>query len=276
MKKIGVIILNYKTYQMTISLIKMFKMLNDKDICFEIVVIDNNSNNGSYEKINAYIKNNENIHLFKSKNNAGYASGNNIGLRYCYSQGIKYALVTNNDIEITSIDVIKNMISVIENNPNCAAVSPIIKDKDGKKDPPIYFKKPNFSDLTFNIYKNRKERFEFDENKTCKIYAPRGSFMLVELNSLNQIDYLDENTFLYYEEPILAERLLSIGKECWHCGNAFVIHNHGKTISSVMKKKKTCNILCESLDYYLSTYRKMNIFERKICVFVRFAVFMRR
>ena len=32
--------------------------------------------------------------------------------------------------------------------------------------------------------------------------------MMVDLDKMNEVDYFDEKTFLYCEEPILAERLL--------------------------------------------------------------------
>lgn len=276
MQKIGIVILNYNTFQMTIALIKNLKAIQNEDIRFEIVVVDNGSQNDSVKMIKRYIKDDGSIYFIQNVNNLGYAGGNNIGLKYCRSLGLEYALVTNNDIEISSINCILSMINVMKKETHCAAVSPRIISKEGKKDPPIYFRKPEFKDFTYGIVGNQKERFRFDEFRTCRIYAPRGSFMLLKLKALEQIGYLDENTFLYYEEPIMAERLLLKGFECWHCGEETVIHNHGKTISSVLKKKRTCQILCESLDYYLKEYRKMNTFKRKICIVFRTLVYMRR
>ena len=93
--------------------------------------------------------------------------------------------------------------------------------------------------------------------------------MLVDNKVIEAAGYLDEATFLYYEEPILAERILANNKFCWHCGEAEVLHNHSVTISSSMKKKQIAETVCKSYQYYLEHYRKMNPFEIRICVLIR-------
>lgn len=274
--KIAFVILNYNTYDMTLKLVNNIERIIPDRADVEIIVVDNKSTNESATVLDNASKKRGRYYFIANDKNAGYAAGNNIGIKYAINNGAEYIIVTNNDIEIESYDTIKKMVGLMRVNKQIGAISPQIVSKDGKKDPPLYVSKPTFWDMTFGIILSHKKRFQFNENKNCKIYAPRGSFMLLRALMMQQIDYLDEGTFLYYEEPILAERLNTINAECWFCGDAKVIHNHGKTITTSIKKKQTCKILCESFDYYLKKYRKFGLFKRKSCVSFRWMSYMLR
>lgn len=276
MQETAIIILNYNTYDMTLDLIDELFSICPQERC-QIIVIDNASPNESAEVLEKKAEMNGKFIFIKNDKNGGYAAGNNIGLRYAVGHGFKYSLVINNDIEIDSYNQIANMIELMEKTTSIGAVSPRIIGKDGKKDPPIYFKKPSFWDLSFGIKANNKQRYQFDENRNAKIYAPRGSCMLLRNEDIKLINFLDEHTFLYYEEPILAERLDMIGKNCWLCGESEVIHNHAVTISKAINKKKIIETITNSYKYYLSSYRKFNKIQVAICLGIRkIAIAVRR
>lgn len=268
MKKLAIIILNYCTFQMTVSLTDHLSKICPDDMC-EIIVVDNASPNESAKELEAASENGEKFVFLKNAQNSGYAAGNNVGLKYAAENGFAYSLVINNDIEIENFRILESMIRLMDENEKIGAVSPRIVGKDKKKDPPIYFKKPTFWDLSFGIRANQKQRYAFDEKRNVRIYAPRGSCMLLRNSALKQVDYLDEYTFLYYEEPILAERLEAIHSECWLCGSSVVIHNHAVTIKKAINKKKIIDTVARSYRYYLSEYRKFNWVQVKICVLIR-------
>lgn len=274
--KLSIVILNYNTYEMTLKLIKNIEDIYSKKSSIEIIVVDNASSNESAEVLKEKSNDSRRFIFLKNKNNSGYAAGNNVGIRYALNNGADYVLISNNDIEIESADCINRMIQLMELNGNIGVVSPRIISKNGKKDPPLYFEKPSLWDMTFGIINSHKKRFRIDENVNRRIYAPRGSFMLLRAIDIKNVNYLDEGTFLYYEEPILAERLHKINKECWLCAESVVIHNHGKTISNTLQKKNTCKILCKSYGYYLKEYRNYNWLIRTICIKVRECSYMIR
>lgn len=241
----------------------------------KLIVVDNGSPNESQKILKEASKSEGFVMLF-SENNVGYAAGNNIGIRFAINKGADYILVSNNDIEVESPIVLQEMINLIDSNPSIGVVSPRIIGKDGRNDPPLYFKKPSFWDLSFGTVSFRRNRFRFNDQVNQQIYAPRGSFMLFRANVIHEIGLLDEKTFLYFEEPILAEMLNNFGYQVWHCGLSTVVHNHGETISSTFTKKDICNFLVNSLKYYLKHYRKMNTIKIAICVLFKKIVFLRR
>lgn len=270
---VAVIILNYNTYQLTIKEIE-----NIEDIVEEgqldIFIVDNCSTNESVEKLNGYL--NEGKKRFHHKytfisslENKGYAAGNNIGIKAAIDVGAKYSLIINNDILFTSSDTISKLYNYMEVNNNIGALSPRIVSKDGSHDKPIYYKRPSFWDLSFGIKSYVKKIKDQNDELIYEVYAPRGSCMMLRNEDLKRIGLLDEGTFLYYEEPILAESLHKLNKTVVNYGCVYVIHNHAETIKSNISKKRNREIVVRSMDYYLKKYRKFNVFERMICRLVR-------
>ena len=85
-----------------------------------------------------------------------------------------------------------------------------------------------------------------------------------------EVDFFDENTFLYYEENILGYKLKEKGYKQFLLPNCSYIHNHSisinKSIKSVSKRLKHAY---DSREYYCLQYLKINKLEQLIlhCTF---------
>lgn len=264
MEKVAIIILNYKSWKETlneVSICSNILKINSEDI----IVIDNASPNESVTQLKKESKKKGFIFL-QSKENKGYAAGNNIGMRYAYKNKYDYALILNNDILFDDENLIKKMLSVFFKDKAIAVVNTDVFSPDGhmfNRDA----KKPSFFDYTFGMiaYKN-KGRVIDDLGGYAYIYRPQGCCMMVDLKKLSIINYMDEHTFLYLEEPILAERLSQNGYKCALCTTAKIIHNHSETVNSVFDKKKRCKVVNASFRYYLKEYRHFNTVATNFCI----------
>lgn len=265
MKNIAIIILNYNTWELTIQLIKNIREIDSISTISDIVVVDNASTNNSKNelgKLSSYY----NYKLIENDHNDGYAAGNNIGLRYAYSKGYQYAFVVNNDIIFDDKDILTKLIKVFSQHQDIAVVSPDIHGPDGY----LYNRdrvRPTVWDMTLGaIAYKKKGRGEISKGQTwCYAYRPQGCCMLVDLNKLKEVDFLDEHTFLYCEEIILAERLLKKKYRCACCVETSVIHNHSYTVKKSLSKLKFIKINLDSFNYYLKEYRRLNILKRFVC-----------
>ena len=76
--RLGVVILNYKSYDVTLDCLSKLERLEQLD---DIVVVDNNSPNDSYQRLQA-AQPGHRWHLLQSGENRGYSAGNNVGIRY--------------------------------------------------------------------------------------------------------------------------------------------------------------------------------------------------
>ena len=269
MNELAVIILNYKTWSDTIKEIEHIHNLFNIDYD-NFVVIDNDSPNESYEKLNSY-KINKNIVLIKSDVNAGYARGNNIGLKYAYKQGYKYALIVNNDVEFTDKETLKTLVNCLEHDRKLAAINPDVCSQTGK----IYNRdaiRPSFFDMTICMisYIKKGRCLEMINNNYAYVYRPQGCCMLVRLEYLNNVEYFDEATFLYNEEIILAERLLQNEYQCGCVPNCRIIHKTSSTIKNVFNKEKILKYYLFGFKYYLKEYRGFGTIKTYFALFFYF------
>lgn len=261
MNKVAVIILNYKTWEDTLDEAETVHNCCGVDYS-NIIIVDNASPNESYKKLSEHID--DGYVLLKSDKNGGYAAGNNIALRYAYEKGYRYAWILNNDIIINDSDIIKKMIRVMEKDSSVAVINPDIYSPEGH----LFNRdavRPSFFDLTIGmlLYK-KKGRKLVDQGGYGYIYRPQGCCMLCDLKKMESVGFMDEHTFLYCEEIILAERLRKENYRCACCSESSVVHNHSKTVSSNIKKKEILKIKEESFKYYLREYRNYGVFRRCI------------
>ncbi len=266
MKKILVVILNYRTYKMTLNLIKELNYLDTS--LFDILVIDNCSKNESADILNKYAKK-YNYSFIKNSSNSGYASGNNIGIRQGIDLGYEYTLILNNDLKIIDKDFINKIYKKAEDNKNIACIGPKIYDINQNVVAP-YVNRPTFYTLTLGLIKEKKIRSKY-ENEICEVYRVFGCCMLLRNSAMNQIDCFDERTFLYCEEEILAEKLLKHNLITMYFPEASILHMESSTvgkkrgISSLAKIK----VINKSLSLYLDEYRKFNYWQRRIIIAIR-------
>jgi GT2 family glycosyltransferase len=118
--KVVVLILSYNgkhlLYDSIVSYLK-----NDYEN-FEVVVIDNGSNDGTYE----YVKENwENVKVLRSDVNLNYSGGFNFGLKFAFDgtyEKTDYVLISNNDV-LVDRHVISSLVQVAESDNNIGFVS---------------------------------------------------------------------------------------------------------------------------------------------------------
>ena len=100
----------------------------------------------------------------------------------------------------------------------------------------------------------------------CDIVS--GSCIMARSKTWQEINFFDENTFLYYEENILFEKLKHRNLKTALLTSVSVIH-----LGSVSVKKVTnitiLKIALDSMIYYLKTYRNANKFEIAIIKMIR-------
>lgn len=267
------IILNYNTYEMTLKIIDKLRNLNYSNL--DILVVDNNSSNESVKEL----KKNTNTGRFKlivNDTNGGYAVGNNIGLRFAVEHGYKYSWILNNDLIFDDSNILNVLITAAEADSKVACVGPRITDLNGNRVCP-YISRPNLWSLTFGMLKDKHERHKYIM-KSGIVYRVYGCCMLLKNSNMTEINYLDERTFLYCEEDILAERLLKIGCYSYYCADTSVVHLESMTVNREQGKKslKKIKIVMSSMNIYLKEYLHYGILARKYCMFFRGVIMLLR
>lgn len=218
-------VLNYNTYEKTKKCIE--SCLKQECDNLQVLLIDNKSTDGSFEKLKEEFR--DKIEYLQTGFNYGYAKGNNIGIRYCYEQGIAFSFILNSDTELVGDGLVCNMLKVMNSYQDCAVVAPLIYDVTKKglvlnENDSAYHKAlrlfrviPQNEVLSDNLY---------------KICEAQGSALLVDNSVFLKLGGFPEHYFMYCEECTFAKKVLWSGKRIyWYRSKEeYILHHHDRTI----------------------------------------------
>jgi GT2 family glycosyltransferase len=237
----AIIILNYLEWRDTVKCIDSIRASSGLDQT--IIVVDNASPNDSYEKLYILYENDDKVEIILSNVNGGYAAGNNIGLKYCVNAGYEFAIIANSDV-IFHEGTIEKLTSYIANNKYCAVVGPNVMNSDGsfnkvsrianRKLREVFFQ--NFRIDFFGYRSKVLSKYHYLHTpftESHSVHMVSGCCFCLSLNFVCKYGYLDEGTFLYFEEPILGLKISKANWYAYHLGDAYITHFHGGSTKSV-------------------------------------------
>ncbi len=109
------VILHYRAAEMTRTCVERIQALDGDNY---IVIVDNASPNGTGELLAEEYAGEDNITVLLNQENAGFARGNNLGIRWvCEHLEADYVVVLNNDVEILQKDFAVRIGEIYEENP---------------------------------------------------------------------------------------------------------------------------------------------------------------
>lgn len=273
MKKIRVIILNFHQIDATIECIKSLSQQNYPLV--DVVVVDNAPTAPEIEEIKQklpfYVK-----HVVNEKN-VGFAAGNNTGTQeFKDFLGPEYYFFLNNDTVLNDPQTIQSLVACLEADEKAAAVSPLINTLSSSvsvrnqiqvrrnaqfRDVVVAYS-PLLKRLPFlNKIYSRHVYAELSpiENKVYDVDTINGAAFLIKQTVYEQIGGIDENTFLYFEEIILGNKINFLGLKCMLDGRTIVEHHQG--LSSGKRKttigRKMFEYEVESQQYFCKKYLKV-------------------
>ena len=215
-----------------------------KEASFEIILIDNNSNNDeeSFLYLDKLLEYN-NVTVIKSKENLGFAKANNIGMEIAKGRNF---LILNPDV-IFYNNVVKILSDYLDNNETVGMVGPRVLNPDGSFQQPCLRGKPYPKDTLFHLIGLAKAfpkcealngyalwHINRDEINECG--ALSGCCMMLKKTLFEEIGGMDEQFFMYQEETDWGLRTAQVGKKTIYNPNAEVTHIGGVTTKSVQVK----------------------------------------
>jgi len=204
--KVAIIILNWNGLKDTIECLESVKKIDYLN--FEIIVVDNGSTDGSPEKIKEMFPD---ITLIRNKENLGYASGNNVGIRYALKNNAEYILMLNNDTVVDK-NILSIFVETIRKEENVGSLG-------GKV---FYYKKKNYIHSAGGIVNNIKGMLygfnrgegEIDYGQYEKIVSVdyiMGCALFFALSTIEKVGLFNEQFFLYCEDTDFGLRIKKAG-----------------------------------------------------------------
>lgn len=245
---VSVIIVNYKTCNLVVDCIRSIYNLTKK-VDFEIIVVDNNSDDGSVETIISLFPQ---VQVIPLKENIGFGKANNVGVEK--AQG-KYVFFLNSDTVLLN-DALCIFYEYMEANPQVgicggnlytAELSPNMS----------YAPFPSLLDEIISVSGliHRActiELFNHGEKKTIGGYIS-GADMFVR-RSLFSNEIFDPDFFMYYEDVELSYRVKKKGYEIHSIPEAKIIHLQGmSTGGGEMSESSKLYLIQSKLCYFKKT-----------------------
>ena len=235
---LSIIVISYNTKQITKDCLEsIIKSLKNSSINYEIIVIDNISNDDSLEMLRKYSNKYSNIELIENKENVGFGRANNQGVKLAKSD---YILFLNSDIIVLE-DAIEKLYNFYKQNENTINfLGGKLLNKDMTPQPssaPFYSLSVVFAALFV-----RGDYWGLTRNSPNTIKETdwvSGACIIAKKEYFNRISGFDERVFMYMDEVDLLYRAKKKGMSVYFYPEARFIHLG----SASSKGKKTYPIL---------------------------------
>lgn len=251
--KISIIIVNYNTCKLLDSCLSSLKHL-ELEVDSEVLVIDNASQDNSVPMVkNKYPW----VKIIPNDSNNGFAKANNQGIK---SSAGKYVLLLNSDTVVLE-GCLEKILSFMDNNPSAGISGCRILNSDRSLQLSCYHFPNIFSELMIfskGIIKDFWDPFTYFKNMQYwkhdsikQVDSLMGAFLCVRNEVFDEIGYLDENLFMYYEDIDFCRRLNKFSKyEVYYYPDSEIIHMGQGSSKQIMLKMKPCLNSFTSLRYY--------------------------
>lgn len=232
MTELSIIIVNYNVKQFLLNLVEsIYKAV--ASIPFEILVVDNASEDGSIETLKSKYPE---VHLIANKINVGFGAANNQAMQLAKG---KYLLLLNPDT-IVNEDTFAKMISFFNENKKVGIAGCKVLNADGTLQlacrrgfpgPWTSFTKVIGLSQLFPKSKlfARYNLTYLDENKSYEVDAVSGAFMMIRKEVYDKIGGFDQQFFMYGEDLDLCYRTQKAGYKVFYVHTTEIIHYKGES-----------------------------------------------
>lgn len=232
--ELSVVIINWNTGAMLRNCLRSV-MAAQRDAAAadsEIIVVDNNSSDGSVAALGADFPA---LRLIKNSENFGFARATNQGIRAGTG---RYVLLLNPDTEVLP-GALGEMLRFMKDRPEAGAVGAMLLNGDGSLQISAY-PEPTLLREAWRLFHLDKLRplgsypmARWRGTMPRQVDVLMGACIMLRREVLDQCGLLDERYFIYSEDQDLCRRLRSRGWRIFWLPTAKVVHFGGQSTRQV-------------------------------------------
>ncbi|WP_291810534.1 glycosyltransferase [Cellulomonas sp.] len=217
---VTVVLVNYRGADDTITCLRAFDDVDWPADRLELVVVDNDSGDGSAERIRDAVPG---AKVVESGANLGFAGGCNLGVEHAHGEWVAFL---NNDAR-PGTDWISAAVEVLQQDPTVGAVASKVLDWDGQL--------VDYVDGSLTWYgagyKREAEKPDSPEYDVPKdVLFGTGAAMFVPTDLYRKVGGFDERFFMFYEDVDLGWRLNLLGYRVRYVPGSVAYHKHHVTM----------------------------------------------
>jgi len=237
---LSVVIVSYNTRRLLEECLASI-YARTREVAFQVIVVDNNSADGSAELVRAAFPQ---VRLICNSENRGFAAANNQGFRI--AEG-RYILMLNSDTLILE-GALQKVVRYLDEQPKAAIAGCMLLNSDGslqksvRSFPTVWnlFCEASFLYRIFpdTVAFGRFYMTYFKYDSDQEVDWVSGAFLMFRRSILDQLDGLDEQYFMYTEETDFCYRAKQSGFSCWFVPTAQIIHHRFGSSTDEAKRIK--------------------------------------
>lgn len=196
---------------------------------YPVIVVDNNSSDGTYNLIETNFP--ETI-LLKQNKNLGFGQANNIGISHALKKGAEFVFLLNQDAYLSE-NCIRHLLYVYKNNKSYGILSPIHLNGDGTK------LDENFSNyVNYSSNPNFYSDYVLSERKVKELYEVpfvNAAGWLISKDCLLRVGGFDPIFFHYGEDDNYCQRVLYHNFKIGVVPEIFILHDREARVATEIK-----------------------------------------
>lgn len=237
--KLSVIIVNWNTAALLRAcLLSLRKAVTELAGGAEVIVVDNASSDGSAAMVRGEFPE---VRLIANDRNAGYAAGNNQGLRMAQGEAV---LLLNPDTEVPA-GALERLLNVLEAHPDVGAVAPRLIGPDGRPQASVRgFPAPGallaeclglaaLFPRSRRLGSYRLRHWPLDDERD--VDQPMMSCLLIRRQALDDVGLLDEAFPIFFNDVDWCYRARQRGWRIRFTPRVDVLHHGGASTSQVRR-----------------------------------------
>ena len=222
---ISIIIVNYKVKEYIIPCIESIYKHTSKSLRYEILVIDNNSNDGSIDAIKSQFSE---VKIYENTENIGFSKAVNQGAETAIG---KYIFILNPDTKLIE-DSISILFTFLEKHKTVAVAGPALVTESGIKQQ-SYWKEPTLINTILSIYHldflNYKKNYRNEiGDKTILVDSISGGAFFVQKDVFQNLNGYHPNLF-WMEDIDFCTKVRKLDNKIIYYPETKIIHYGGKS-----------------------------------------------
>ncbi len=259
-KEVSIIMVNWKVADLVIDNVRgLFE--NTKNLDLEVIVVDNNSEDGVEDKL----KNNfpqqlacGNLKFIQAGSNLGFAKANNLGVQCSTGE---YLLFMNPDMKVLDNSIYRVYQYYLSLNlKDRGALGGKLLFPDRTVQPTVK-NNPTFWDQSLVLLKLHhflykywplKKYFalDFDYEKNQKVKQLMGAFIFIDKKVFEKIGGWPEVYWIWWEDVDLCKQLQQAGYQNYYYSKTQIIHYEGKSFAKELSLRKQSWFVKSMLIYF--------------------------
>ena len=229
---LSIVILSWNTRELSLACLEALAR-DEIDYGREVLILDNGSDDGSAEALDAFCQDHEGFRLLRSDENLGYAIGNNRAVAEAHG---RYLCLLNSDTEVQP-GALARLLRFVEKETGDPVVSPKLVNPDGstqracKRIPglgvALVYDLPWARWPLLRWIDDRYYYRDFDHESSRDVEQPPAACLVLSRETWDEVGGFDEYLWLFYNDVDLCRRLARGGHRIHYLAEARVMHHEG-------------------------------------------------